>query len=111
MLLATTALLCLSTAAMAGPATVISREGCLAIDANGKQVFDADADVHIVNTNNANGIVNAQCKGELQPGQVAPKSTIQWDHSNTGLVCLGLDETWTEKVQPSGNFTLSCHLN
>jgi len=109
-LTALTAALVVPVSGAHAAADIVRGSGCAGFDANGTPAFDPAAQVQVVFTNNKNGVANARCEGNLQPGQVLPTKALKFNFANTGFFCLGGDETWQEVVTPSGNFSLICHL-
>lgn len=110
-LLAISAMLALGTAPVyAGPADIVSGQGCVGFDANGAPWYDPNAEFKIVFTNNPNGNANVKCTGHLPDAAPLPDRAMHWDFNNTGVPCLGGDEKWKAVTTPNGAFSFTCHL-
>jgi hypothetical protein len=100
----------LTSPALAEGADVLRTNGCIVFDANGVPVFDPEAQVQIVNTNNKNGNISATCKGQLPAPGVLPDRALRFNFENTGFFCIVPgNEDWQEVVTPSGQAHLTCH--
>jgi hypothetical protein len=107
------------------PAVVITDSVCMFLDGNGSLVLASDSQA--VLTESGNGKIT--CTGQVTPSSTA-QDAVHWNFDNTRLVCFipessegfgGLafhhhfhippTQDWEEVVTPSGQATLSCHIN
>jgi hypothetical protein len=90
-------------------ATVDKTMGCYVSDANGEYAYDPACSAQFVYRYDEEGnllFVNYRDAGTLQPGQVAPSSSLREDVSGSyfGLDCIG-----QEVVAPSGKVSSTLH--
>lgn len=92
-------------------AIVINDFYCGMMDGNGG--FPYTYDSRAVYSNDANGNSYLSCRSQVTPSSSA-KGAVRWNYSNTGLSCytlFGWTTNWQEIVTPSGQATLTCHIN
>lgn len=97
--------------ARADGAVVIKDGGCTFLDGNGGSVA-ASSDQAVL-ASNPSGNSKLTCRGSVAPS-LTSKGAVHWNFSNTGLLCFtnfGATTDWHEVVTPSGQATLSCHVN
>ncbi len=122
-LLALAAVMLVSTRSSAkadSPAVVITDFGCTFLNGNGFLAFASDSQIVVTESGNS----KLTCTGQVTPSATA-QGAVHWNFDNTGLLCsiprglflhhhrppLPLTRDWEEVVTPSGQATLSCHIN
>jgi hypothetical protein len=106
------------------PAVVITDSVCMFLDGNGSLVLASDSQAVITDSGNS----KITCTGQVTPSSTA-QGAVHWNLDNTShLLChipsgegevgglarrgfFPLTPDWEEVVTPSGQATLSCHIN
>jgi hypothetical protein len=116
MLLATVAVICLATAAVAAPpdpelkngAVHQISQGCIALDPAGAVFVDPSARQQTLFT--PPKLVHILCAGHLMPSETPPTAPVHFTEktapANSGFACLS---RFSETIEVDGSFTLVCH--
>jgi len=100
----------LSLTAHADPAIIITDFGCGMLDGDGG--FVGTTDSKVVNTNNANGIINFKC--HVKDVANSTGMAVHWDYETAGFSCntlFGSTTDWKETVSADGNAVLTCKIH
>ena len=113
-----------SSAKADSPAVVITDTPCLFLDGNGFLVSASDSQAVVTDSGNR----KITCTGQVTPSST-DQDAVHWNFDNTGLFCsiygnpsissglarhphrFPFTQDWEEVVTPSGQATLSCHIN
>ncbi len=110
-----------SSALADAPAVVITDTPCLFLDGNGFLALASESQAVVTDSGNS----KITCTGQVTPSSSA-QGAVHWNFDNTGRLCstsrglflpthhrppFPVTRDWEEVVTPSGQATLSCHIN